>query len=108
MMRQPTGTQQQFGDGPPHLSASYANNFQKDIDASEYSQAAIKAMANYKKRQSEGVIDSPRVAAPPQRPPMRRPSLPAPPVAPPMAPAMDPQMEQMMSMTNDNFKLAYI
>ena len=42
--------QQWSGSGPPHLSASYQKNMQKDIGASQYSEAAIKAINNYKKR----------------------------------------------------------
>ena len=99
MMRQAPGTQQQFGDGPPHLSASYQQNFQKDIDATQYSQAAIKAMQNYKKRQSVDAIDAPMPSIPqrpvrPQAPPIQAP------VAPPMMqqPGMDPQMEELLAM----------
>ena len=97
MMRQAPGTQQQFGDGPPHLSASYQQNFQKDIDATQYSQAAIKAMQNYKKRQSVDAIDAPMPSIPqrrPQAPPMQAP------VAPPMMQptGMDPQMEELLAM----------
>ena len=101
LMRPSGNTQQQFGDGPPHLSASYSNNFQKDIDSTQYSQAAIKAMQNYKNRQSVGAIDAPMpaIAQRPMAPPMRQ----APPpmqMAPPMRPQqmVDPQLDELLSM----------
>lgn len=100
MMRQPSTSPQQFGDGPPHLSASYQNNFQKDIDATQYSQAAIKAMQNYKKRQSIDQIDSPMPSVPMRQPPMRQAPPPMAPQMPmaPQTPAMDPQMEELLQM----------